>query len=122
MSQLNGVTAAEFIAQKRKEIAELEAQYAYELFANRPKKGDYARLISGGHAITNGAIVVIKQAEPVDYDGDLSFRVRSVLSPELASEWVTECERLTPAEAKAALHAQVEALFNVEEADESRGI
>lgn len=123
------LSTAELIGQKRTdlacinaELAELEAKYAEELYAKRPKVGDYARLISGGSDIPDGAIVIVTQAEEDDYAGDLPLEVASVLLPESDAEWVTKCERLTPAEAKSALLAQVEALFNVEEADESRGI
>lgn len=122
MAQLNGVTTATLIAQKRTdiahlnaELADLEAKLKEERFANRPEEGDYARLISGGSDIPNGTVVIIVQAEPDDYDGNLPFEVANALLPDSDAEWVGECERLTPAEAKAALLAQVEALFNVEE-------
>ncbi|MGF7045719.1 hypothetical protein J2T13_000179 [Paenibacillus sp. DS2015] len=79
-------------------------------------------MLLGGSDITVGTVVTVTQVEPVDYDGSLPFEVASVLLPEVDAEWVTEIELLTPAEAKSVLLAQVEALFNVEEADESREV
>lgn len=89
------------IEKKRAEIAELEAKLL------RPSVGDYART-------TDGDIVVIVVAESSDYDGDVPFLVRSALDTDGDAYWTGDCEKLTPAAAKAALIAQVEEAFKSE--------
>ena len=111
------LSTAELIAQKRTdlacinaELAELEAKYAEETAL---KVGDYAKVIAGDFNTTVGTIVRI-----IDCDtSDLPYKAESLFDAE-DIEWFTEgaLQRLTPAEAKSALLAQVEALFTEREA------
>jgi len=114
--EIVGVTTAELIAQKRKELAELEAELTEEMAL---KIGDYARVLTDNYDyFAVGDIVIIQM---VDSRKGLSFPIDvvSVISRRVGSEFgTTQLERLTPAEAKSALLAQVEALFNVREANE----
>ncbi|WP_149093393.1 hypothetical protein [Paenibacillus terrae] len=102
------------IATKREElakitatIAELEAKLADE---KTLKAGDYARVVDTGRSekLAVGDIVVIYEIDPDD--DELSLRVCPVLNPNHAA-WVRTCGKITPAEAKAAILAQVETQF-----------
>lgn len=93
----------------RAEITELEARLVEE---STPKVGDYARLTkrSFNHGLDCGEIVRV-----IKIDGShIPFKVRSIVSR--TEDWAEKCEKLTPAEARAALIAQVEALFSGSEA------
>lgn len=109
-----GVPTETLLAAQREElakvtanIAELEAKLADE---KTLKVGDYVRVIDTGPAekLSIGDIVVIREIDPDD--DELSLRVCPVLNPYLTS-WVRTCGKITPAEAKAAILAQVEAQF-----------
>ncbi|MFK4473721.1 hypothetical protein ABH897_003452 [Paenibacillus sp. RC73] len=88
-------------------IAELEAKLADE---KTLKVGDYARVINtgGSEKLAVGDIVVIDSIDPDD--DELSLRVCPVLNPTHPA-WVRTCGKVTPAEAKVAILAQVEAQF-----------
>jgi len=110
----NVLTTAQIIEQKRAavaslnaEIAELETEMAEE---SALKVGDYARFVSGGD-FSEGTIVVV---DNTDGQRRYPYEVHAALCPEL-SEYVSanQLERLTPAEARAALIAQIDALFPV---------
>jgi hypothetical protein len=102
------LTTAQLIEQKRVELAELEAKLADETTL---KVGDYARVTVSGECdsfpegyivfvaeIREGAPYPVKVASP--FDADLADGVRA-----------DQLAKLTPAEARAALIAQIDALF-----------
>ncbi|UMR33979.1 hypothetical protein MJ749_14870 [Paenibacillus polymyxa] len=102
------------LAAQREELAKitativgLEAKLADE---KTLKVGDYARVIDPGcePALSVGDIVVISEIDPDD--DELTLGVHPVLNPKITA-WVRTCGKITPAEAKAAILAQVEAQF-----------
>ncbi|MBE3649169.1 hypothetical protein [Paenibacillus polymyxa] len=109
-----GVSTETLLAAQREElakiiatIAELETKLADE---KTLKVGDYARVIDPGcePALSVGDIVVISEIDPDD--DELTLGVHPVLNPKITA-WVRTCGKITPAEAKAAILAQVEAQF-----------
>lgn len=106
-SSTTPLTTAQLIAQKRAELADLEAKLAEE---SRPKVGDYARTLVRSHNnhLPKGTIVKVTE----DDQSTLPFRVKAFNIDR--TDWVREIEVITPAEAKAVLIAQIEALFGRE--------
>ncbi|MCD9024346.1 hypothetical protein [Cohnella silvisoli] len=103
------LSTAQLIEAKRAELAELEAKLAEETTL---KVGDYARVIEANpddDEISVGDIVVIDELDTVHTDG-LPYRARRVGSYECWA-WVPSATKLSPAEARTALIAQVDALF-----------
>lgn len=98
-------TTAQLIEAKRAELAALEAQFAEE----QPKVGDYVRCLCSGEILLITA--ESKRDKFVPYWGI------PAINREVGENggWlaVDEVQRLTPVEARAALIAQVEALFEV---------
>lgn len=90
------------IEQKRAELADLEALIA-------PSVGDYVRVIGGYDEFKHGEIAKVSRVDKSD--DSLPYEIDGIFSDK--SEWVSAdaVEKITPAEAKAALIAQVEALF-----------
>lgn len=107
------LTTAQLIEQKRSELAELEAQLAEETASKRPTIGEYALVVVDGDDFPRGSVVIIAEED----GSDVPFRAELVVDRN-SDEWLYEesVVKLTPAEAKAALIAQVEAIFDVEAA------
>lgn len=93
------------------EIAELEAQEAEE---RRIKVGDFARVIYAEEFdnIPKDAIVKVTHIDESIYPYSVTMAHLPALSDELKEE---QLERLTPAEARAALIAQIDAIFDGKE-------
>lgn len=106
------LTTAQLVKQKRAELTELEAMLAEETTAKRPVVGDYAIVMEDvGDNFGEGTVVrVIK-----DDGSSTPFKtVPALLGVETdAYVWYEEdaVQRLTSAEAKSALLAQIEELF-----------
>jgi hypothetical protein len=113
LTQLIGVTTADIITRKRKELAELEARHAEERLAMYLKVGDYARILYGGNA-DNFEVGEVVKVTKVDVEETYCYEVDGLLNMTDDSLKADQLERLTPAEAKAAILAQVEALFTKE--------
>lgn len=109
----NPLITIQLVEQKRAELAEFERALAEELANKRPTVGSYALVTDDvGDNFGIGAVVRV-----IHEDGStLSFKtVPALLSDETdAYTWYEEhtIKRLTPTEAKAALLAQIEALFS----------
>lgn len=105
------LTTAQLIEQKRIELAELEARLAEE---STLKVGNYARFLSGNEY----AVGTIVKVTGVDDHASYPYDVQSVFAPDDENcVGPRQLERLTPAEARAALIAQVDALFGREGRD-----
>jgi hypothetical protein len=89
------------------EVASLEVVLETE---KRPQVGDYAITLTGDDDIDEGVVVTIIEVEPPSYGGAYPYKVRPIIGGGYV--WTGACEKLTPAEARAALIAQVEALFS----------
>lgn len=105
------LTTVQLIEQKRTELAELEARLAEE---STLKVGDYAKVTGEalGGDLSEGDIVKIVDID--DSGDDYPYNARKLLGGSDEWDWVRQLERLTPAEARAALIAQVDALFGEE--------
>lgn len=108
------LSTAALIELKRCELAALEAQLAEESML---KVGDYARVTGGSldRDVHAGDIVIITEIDDDDMHPYMAKRV-AINGQAVSSnyDWVTSAERLTPAEARAALIAQVNALFDAD--------
>ncbi|MGG1641847.1 hypothetical protein ACIFQM_11235 [Paenibacillus sp. NRS-1782] len=109
-----GVSTETLLVAKREELAKITTTIAaleMKLADEKTLKvGDYARVIDTGRSekLAVGDIVVIYEIVPDD--DELSLRVCPVLNPNHAA-WVRTCRKIMPAEAKAAILAQVETQF-----------
>jgi hypothetical protein len=109
----NPLITVQLIEQKRAELAEFERALAEELANKRPTVGSYALVTDDGSGnFGKGTVVRV-----IHEDGSSTpFKpVPALLSDDTdAHAWYksSEIERLKPAEAKAALLAQVESLFS----------
>lgn len=92
------------IEQKRAELADLEALIA-------PSVGDFVRVVDGYDADEFEPGEIAKVSRVDKSDDSLPYEIGGIFADK--SEWVSAdaVEKITPAEAKAALIAQVEALF-----------
>lgn len=105
-------TTADALAAKRAELDRLQAEIA-ELEAElRPKEGDYARVVGGSYhgTLADGAVVFVDVTD----GSEVPYRVKPLLGGE--GDWCVKAERLSPAEARAALIAQIDAIFDGKEA------
>lgn len=110
------ISTADTLAAKRAELERLQAEIA-ELSAKlaeeqRPTVGDYARLVGASYNedIRGGAIVTVLETD----ESHIPFGVKSLIGG--VTDWCAKAERITPAEARAALIAQIDAMFSGEEA------
>jgi hypothetical protein len=113
--------APQTIAEKRVEIARLQAEVDVLLAEARPKVGEYVRVINASDSdrFFDGDVGIVSAIDSLDEE--LPFKVRKVGDrvDEWPGEWFADVERVTPEEARAAVIAQAEALFAAEEARRS---
>jgi hypothetical protein len=95
------------IEQKRAELADLEALIA-------PSVGDFVRVVDGHDADEFEPGEIAKVSRVDKSDDSLPYEIDGIFTDK--SEWVSAdaVEKITPAEAKAALIAQIEEMFQSE--------
>ncbi len=102
---------AEQLDEARAKVAELERLIAEE---SRLKVGDYARITEESAPLDGsvevGDIVSVMDVEDCDEDA-YPFWVQKVFGTEMDYDWVSTAERLTPEEARAAMIAKIDAIF-----------
>jgi hypothetical protein len=108
------LSTAQLVERKRAELAELEALLVEE---STLRVGDYARVTVAGNSDVVVSIGDIVRIDQIDLrDNERPYKAYRMLGGRPGWDLIRAAERLTPAEARAALIAQIDELFAQREA------